>query len=67
MDATTQFLRENASWLVPIVLVLLGGVGWLVRKLFESKPRPQQVQHVSGKSVGVQAGRDASVQLPKDQ
>lgn len=56
-----QFVKENSAWIVPIAVSLIGGVGWLIKRRLEHKPQPSQVQTVSGKSVGMQAGRDAKV------
>lgn len=71
MSSWFQFLRDNASWVVPILLILLGGVGWLVKRLFKEKSAPlqaqsQQAQTVMGGSVGIQAGGDVVVRGRKD-
>ena len=58
MDEAWKFFRDNAAWLVPITLCLLGGLGWLVRRAIIGSNTPGQSQVVSGNSTGVQAGRN---------
>lgn len=60
MDEAWKFGRENAAWLVPILVFLLGGLGWLIKRAIGGGGNPNQSQIVSGHSTGVQAGRDVS-------
>ena len=61
MIVALQFVKENSAWIVPIFVSLIGGVGWIIKRRLEHKPQPSQVQTISGKSVGIQVGRDAKV------
>lgn len=59
-----KFLVDNAAWAVPVLLLLLGGIGWLIKRAFQPKASPSQTQQVKG-GQGVQAGRDATVGATK--
>jgi len=58
MDEAWKFFRDNAAWVVPIIVCLLGGLGWLVKRAINGSSTPSQSQVVSGNSTGVQAGRN---------
>jgi hypothetical protein len=57
MSAIWQFLRENAVWAGPLLLLIFTGLGWLVKRAFEV-PTVRQSQTVSNGSTGIQIGGD---------
>ena len=60
----TQFMRDNGTWLIPVVLLLLTGVGYLIRRALSSEnghESERQTQKVGNGSSAIQAGRDVKI------
>lgn len=62
-----KWLSDNANWIFSGVgVVLLTGVGWLVKPFF-NRDRQGQSQNADRNSVAVQAGRDVKIGRSTDQ